>query len=662
MLRSVIHKFYLIGGLLVIAFSVGYAQLAFFLHHETQSAIRGQKAVFLEREIRSLKENFIEMRIWEKALFAQEHPEADKRFGHLMELINKDLTILGTQSLSPRIHEGLAKISQLVAQYEKEFNRIIQLGTEQRLGQTLLNSDYQSLTSNVLRSNEVSLLRPLLNLSHFQRNYLSNHRETEYNALNVVLGSLEIRLYRKALLDERLKGYIETYRKILDHDFILEKEIQKLSNHFDTISIELASHFARITNLAGDISKAEIQGAERLRSRLNLSFIISMALSAVCVLLIFAVMARQIVHPIRAITDVARDVRSGNTNARFIAKGRQKDEVVRLGLDFNRMLDTLDKNNEQLVAYQNDLENKVNELAARKVELQNHRQHLQELVKERTSDLNRINIELQQEIEERVTAEEGLRIAHSDLAGKASDLEEANKELSQFAYAISHDIMTPLRAIHNYSDFLREDLEATLEGDQKLYLDGLVNAVGQGEELVEDLLELSRISGTAGQIETLCMGDFLHELIDFLDLPVDARVVLADDWPSIDTRLTFLRQIFQNLIINAIKFNRSADKRVEIDWRPVGREGYEFCVRDNGIGIETRYHEQIFRVFQRLHTRDEYEGTGIGLAIVKKATIKLQGSISIKSEFGKGSSFFVTLPKTPKEALYEQETLRSSHG
>ncbi len=369
MLRSVIHKFYLIGGLLVISFLVGYAQLAFFLHHETQSAARGQKAVVLEREIRSLKESYIEMRLWEKALFSREHPEANKQFGQLMERIHKNIATLETQSISPRIQKGLAEISRLVTQYEKEFNRIIQLRTEQRLGQTLLDSDYQSLTSNVLRSNEVSLLRPLLNLSHFQKNYLSNHRETEYHAINVVLGSLEVRLYRNKLMDERLRGYIETYRKILDHDFILEKEIQKLSSHFDTISLALTEHFARTSNLAGTISKTEIQGAERLRNRLNLSFIISMALSALCVLLIFSVMARQIVHPIRAIADVAKDVRSGNINARYITKGRQKDEVVRLGLDFNRMLDTLDKNNEQLIAYQNELENKVGELAARKEEL-----------------------------------------------------------------------------------------------------------------------------------------------------------------------------------------------------------------------------------------------------------------------------------------------------
>jgi signal transduction histidine kinase len=661
-LRSVIHKFYLIGGLLVISFLIGYTQLAFFLHHETQSATRGEKAVSLERKIRSLKENFIEMRLWEKALFSQEHPEADKQFGQLMKLINKNLANLEAQSTRPRIQKGLADISRLITQYEKEFNRIIQLRTEQRLGQTLLNSDYQSLTSNVLRSKEVSLLRPLLNLSHFQRNYLSNHRETEYHAINVVLGSLELKLYRKSLMDERLNGYIKTYRKILDHDLILEKEIQKLSNRFDTISMELTKHFKDISELAGAISKAEIQGAEKLRTRLNTSFIISMALSVVCVLLIFAVMARQIVNPIRAITDVARKVRSGNTNSRYIAKGRQKDEVVRLGLDFNRMLDTLDKNNEQLVSYQNELEKKVGELASRKEELQNHRQHLHELVKERTGDLKKINIDLRREIDERETAEKALRFAHKNLAKKASDLEEANKELSQYAYAISHDIMTPLRAIHNYVDFLQEDLEGTLEGDQKMYLTGLVKAVGQGQELVEDLLELSRISGAAGQIETINIGIFLHDLIDFLDLSAEAQVIVADEWPSIDTKPIFLRQIFQNLIINAIKFNHSSNKRVEIDWRPVGRKRYEFCVRDNGIGIETRYHQQIFRVFQRLHTREEYEGTGIGLAIVKKAASKLQGTISIKSEFGKGSSFFVTLPKAQKETSYEKETLLSSYG
>jgi hypothetical protein len=168
----------LIGSLLVLSFLIGYAQLAFFLRHETQSAAREQKAVFLEREIRSLKENFIEMRLWEKALFSKEHPEADKKFRKLMELMTKNLAFLSGYPTGPDIQRLLAAISKLVTQYETDFNRIVQLRTEQRLGQTLLDSDYQSLVSSVLRSNQISLLRPLFNLSHFQKNYLSNHRES----------------------------------------------------------------------------------------------------------------------------------------------------------------------------------------------------------------------------------------------------------------------------------------------------------------------------------------------------------------------------------------------------------------------------------------------------------------------------------------------------
>ncbi|MBW2174792.1 MAG: hypothetical protein JRF64_09200, partial [Deltaproteobacteria bacterium] len=112
---------------------------------------------------------------------------------------------------------------------------------------------------------------------------------------------------------------------------------------------------------------------------------------------------------------------------------------------------------------------------------------------------------------------------------------------------------------------------------------------------------------------------------------------------------TLLRQIFVNLIGNAIKFNTSDSKRVEIGWLPTGEERYEVFVRDNGIGIESRHHEQIFRVFQRLHTRNEYEGTGLGLAIVKKASSKLHATVRIESKAGKGSTFFVALPKTQTE-------------
>jgi light-regulated signal transduction histidine kinase (bacteriophytochrome) len=253
---------------------------------------------------------------------------------------------------------------------------------------------------------------------------------------------------------------------------------------------------------------------------------------------------------------------------------------------------------------------------------------------------------LKLELAERKRAEEAVRLAHKNLAIYADEIQAANEELSQYAYVVSHDLKAPLRAIHNYVDFLREDLEETLVGDDKVYLNGLNRAVHQGEELVDDLLEFSRVGREIGPIESIGIGVFLEELISSLDLSPDVEVVMGNDWPIIDADATLLRQILQNLIGNAIKFNDSPHKRVELGWLPAGEERYELFVRDNGIGIEPRYHEKVFAVFQRLHTHDEYVGTGLGLGIVKKAVGKLHGSVRVESTPGKGSTFFVVLPKT----------------
>jgi light-regulated signal transduction histidine kinase (bacteriophytochrome) len=207
-----------------------------------------------------------------------------------------------------------------------------------------------------------------------------------------------------------------------------------------------------------------------------------------------------------------------------------------------------------------------------------------------------------------------------------------------------------LRAIHNYADFLREDLQTTLDGEPKTYLDGIGHAVQEAEELVTDLLELSRIGRRNGPSETVQAGVFLRELLARLDLPQDVEVIMGADWPTIVVNPVLMGQIFQNLVTNASKFNDSTPRQIELDWQPVkkhGREiwGYEFLVRDNCIGIKPHYHEQIFRVFERLHTRQEYDGTGIGLAIVKKAVGTLGGSVRLESQPGEGSTFFVNLPR-----------------
>jgi len=257
------------------------------------------------------------------------------------------------------------------------------------------------------------------------------------------------------------------------------------------------------------------------------------------------------------------------------------------------------------------------------------------------------------ELSERKRTEKALRRAQADYEAKAQALKTANEELSQYAYVVSHDLKAPLRAIHSYGDFLREDLEGSLGPDQEMYLNGLNRAIRQGEELVDDLLEFSRVGKRRGPIEAVDLSEFFKDLVLTLDLPSDVEVYIAEDFPKIEADVTLLRQIFRNLIINAVKFNHSEKKHVELGWCD-RRDIYELTVRDNGIGIDPRYTEQIFRVFQRLHTRKEYDGTGLGLAIVKKAALKLNGTVGVESAPGKGSTFFVTLPKTKGKSSDEQ--------
>jgi signal transduction histidine kinase len=322
---------------------------------------------------------------------------------------------------------------------------------------------------------------------------------------------------------------------------------------------------------------------------------------SVVMALLLMFLTRRLTLPVNDLANGARRVTQGQLD--HAVPVRSRDELGLLAQAFNRMIARL----RQALA---DLEQEIAERKRAEDELRRHRDHLEELVTERTARL-----------------------------------EAANTELSQYAYIVSHDLRAPLRAVRNYADFLREDLEGTLNGEQKAYLDGLGRAVHEAEDLIGDLLKLSRLDRHNVQMETVDLGLFLRELIASLDLPAEVETVMGDDWPTLNVEPTLLRQIFQNLIDNAVKFNDSPRKRVELGWRPA-EEGYELFVRDNGIGIEPRYQAQIFRMFERLHIWEEYEGTGIGLAIVKKAAGKLGSSVRLESQPGQGSTFFVTLPKT----------------
>lgn len=255
--------------------------------------------------------------------------------------------------------------------------------------------------------------------------------------------------------------------------------------------------------------------------------------------------------------------------------------------------------------------------------LRSHQEALEETVRQRTEELT---------------------LAHSELAARATSLQETNEELSQYAFVVSHDLRAPLRAVRNYADFLREELAVVLNDEQRGYFDGMTSALKFGDELVSDLLDFSRVGGVGVIVHQIPLDEFLSGLKSELELHSDSELIINPGLPIVLAETTLLRQLFFNLITNGLKFNHSAFKRVEIGLESRHDGCCELYVRDNGIGISPRYHDRIFKMFKRLHTHKEFEGTGIGLAIVKKAAIKLGGSVRIESEVGCGSTFLVTLP------------------
>ena len=223
---------------------------------------------------------------------------------------------------------------------------------------------------------------------------------------------------------------------------------------------------------------------------------------------------------------------------------------------------------------------------------------------------------------------------------------QINEELTEYAYALTHNLKAPLRAVQNYTNFLFEDLAATLRGEPKKYLEGIRSAVRQGHDQIEDLETLYRIKHHEVSIEPLDLQELFDEMRAIFEDRPDRRLIVARGCPQLKGERFLLRQILIELIRNGFKFNEATVKQVEVGCRPATDEtGVEICVKDNGIGIAPRYHAQIFRIFQRLHTASEYEGTGIGLAIVKRAVQKMGGVLRLDSDAGQGCRFCIQLPE-----------------
>lgn len=245
------------------------------------------------------------------------------------------------------------------------------------------------------------------------------------------------------------------------------------------------------------------------------------------------------------------------------------------------------------------------------------------------------------EITDRVLAQEQLRI-------HARKLEISNRELQDFASVAAHDLQEPLRKIQAFSDRLQLKAQAILPPDMMEYLERMQNSANRMQTLINDLLTYSRVTTKAQPFMAVDLNRIVEQVTSDLEVRIEKSEgrVVVESLPVLDADPTQMRQLFQNLISNALKFHRpGVPPLVTVRSTNSERAGYaQIEVEDNGIGFDEKYLDRIFTIFQRLHGRFEYEGTGIGLAVCRKIVDRHNGEIAARSIVDVGSKFIVSLP------------------
>lgn len=241
--------------------------------------------------------------------------------------------------------------------------------------------------------------------------------------------------------------------------------------------------------------------------------------------------------------------------------------------------------------------------------------------------------------------------AQEVLEARSRELLRSNAELEQFAYVASHDLQEPLRMVASYTSLLAEEYGEKLDADAKLYIHFAKDGAERMQQLIHDLLSYSRISSRKRAPAPVSSSECLDLALANLRISLDETgcIVRRGELPTVLGDRSQIVDLFQNLIANAIKFRRGNPPVIEVMAEP-GSVGVRFAVRDNGIGMEPQYFEDVFQVFRRLHTKDEYPGTGIGLAICKRIVERVGGRIWVESVLGQGSTFYFTWPSAPAKS------------
>ncbi|NND99146.1 MAG: PAS domain-containing protein [Pirellulaceae bacterium] len=237
-----------------------------------------------------------------------------------------------------------------------------------------------------------------------------------------------------------------------------------------------------------------------------------------------------------------------------------------------------------------------------------------------------------------------LRQTSNQLRDTVCQLEQRNKELDQFAYVASHDLRAPLRGVAQLASWIEEDCGETVNDATAKNFRTLHGRIRRLETLLNDLLEYSRVGQEAEEAERVDVRDLIAVVIETIALPADFSLIVAKDLPVVETQRAPLELVFRNLIGNAIKHHDSHQGTISVSVQDAGKN-YRFSVSDDGPGIDSRFHERVFQMFETLQSRDKVEGSGMGLAMIRKTVEAHGGTIELHSSPGAGATFTFTWPK-----------------
>mgnify|MGYP006290934769 CR=1 FL=1 len=297
------------------------------------------------------------------------------------------------------------------------------------------------------------------------------------------------------------------------------------------------------------------------------------------------------------------------------------------------------------------IEGVVEDITDRKeaeIELRGLKVNLEKEVVARTIELNEKVQKLDKSQKAMLYMVEDLNRITAELKEERRKLQASNQELEAFTYSVSHDLRAPLRAINGFSKFLLDDYAERLDDEGKRFIDTIRRNASKMDQLISDLLNLSRVSRSEMRLSDVDMKSAAFEVFDDIAGVQEKKEFefVVGDLPHAKCDPTLIRQVWGNLIGNALKYSAHAKtKKIEISARQK-KEEITWCVKDRGAGFDSRYIDKLFGIFQRLHKEEEYPGTGVGLAIVQRIIHRHGGSVHASGEIGKGAEFCFTLPRS----------------